>query len=117
MIEPARDIPRIQHMLEAIANALEYTQSFKNIEELVANKAMLHATIYNIQIVGEAVNRLTKEFKEQYPEVPWRVIEKMRHILVHDYYKVNFEYVWLVVKEDLVPLQEQLLKILQDYSN
>lgn len=30
MIEPARDIPRIQHMLEAIANALEYTQSFKN---------------------------------------------------------------------------------------
>ena len=43
MIEPARDIPRIQHMLEAIANALEYTRNFKNIEELVANKAMLHA--------------------------------------------------------------------------
>ena len=114
MREAIRDIPRIEHMIEAIDNAMEYTSSFSTKEEFVSNKAMLHATIYNIQIIGEAVNRLTKEFKMQYPDIPWLQIEKMRHILVHDYYKVNFDFVWLVVKEDLLFLKEQLLKILKE---
>lgn len=98
-------------MLEAIDNALEYTASYENIGQLVADKAMLHATIYNIQIIGEAVSRLTSEFKSKYPNVPWKQIAKMRHILVHDYYKVNFDYIWLVVKEDLLPLKKDLLSI------
>lgn len=118
MREPARDIPRIEHMLEAIDNALEYTQNFESQQAFVSNKAMLHATIYNIQIVGEAVNRLTKEFKAKYGQIPWSQIEKMRHILVHDYYKVNFDFIWLVVKEDLIPLKESLLKIIaQELEN
>lgn len=114
MREAIRDIPRIEHMIEAIDNAMEYTSSFNTKEEFVSNKAMLHATIYNIQIIGEAVNRLTKEFKVHYSHIPWLQIEKMRHILVHDYYKVNFDYIWLVVKEDLLPLKEQLLEILKE---
>lgn len=58
-------------MIEAIDNALEYTNTFSCKEDFVNNKAMLHATIYNIQIVGEAVNRLTKEFKDKNNNIPW----------------------------------------------
>lgn len=116
MIEPIRDIPRIHHMLEAIANALEYTNRFETMEAFLADKALLHATIYNIQIIGEAVNRLTNEFKSDNPSIPWKQIEKMRHILVHDYYKVNFDFIWLVAKEDLIVLQEQLQKIINNYG-
>lgn len=47
MREAIRDIPRIEHMIEAIDNAMEYTSSFNTKEEFVSNKAMLHATIYN----------------------------------------------------------------------
>lgn len=43
------------------------------------------------KIVGEAVYKLTKEFKESHTETPWRMIEKMRHILVHDYYQINLD--------------------------
>ena len=99
-------------MLEAIDNALEYTQPFATKEEFVADKAMLHATIYNIQIIGEAVSRLTDEFKSAHADIPWKQIEKMRHILMHDYYKVNFDFVWLVVKDDLIPLRESLTRII-----
>lgn len=113
MKEHIRDIPRIEHIMEAISNAIEYTADFDSIEQLVNNKVVLHATIYNIQIIGEAVNRLTDEFKLKYSSIPWKQIAKMRHILVHDYYKVNFDFVWLVIKEDLIPLREQLQEILQ----
>ena len=41
--------------------------------------------------MGEAVYKLTKEFKESHTETPWRMIEKMRHILVHDYYQINLD--------------------------
>ena len=68
----------------------------------------LHATAYNIQIIGEAVYKLTKEFKESHPNTPWRVIEKMRHILVHDYFAVDVEIMWLVITEDLPILKQQI---------
>lgn len=114
MREPIRDIPRIKHMIEAIDNALEYTNEFSCEEDFISNKAMLHATIYNIQIIGEAVSRLTQEFKDKHNSIPWKQIEKMRHILVHDYYKVNFDFVWLVVKDDLMPLRTSLSDIIDE---
>lgn len=51
----------------------------------------MHATIYNIQIIGEASNKLTKEFKEEHPEVPWTLMERMRHVPVYDYYRILSE--------------------------
>ena len=115
MIEPIRDLPHIDHMLDAIDNALEFSQG-KTREEFLGDKVLLHATVYNIQIIGEAVSRLTKEFRQRYPEVPWLQIEKMRHILVHDYYKVNMDFIWLVITDDLLPLREKLLSIKESES-
>lgn len=112
MRESIRDLPRIEHMIEAIDNAISYNEG-KSKEELLSDKILLHATVYNIQIIGEAVNKLTKEFKLRYPNVPWKQIEKMRHILVHDYYRVNFDFIWLVVREDLAPLRKELQAILE----
>lgn len=74
-------------MLQAIAKIEEYTKDI-SYKQFVADSMRLHATTYNIQIIGEAVYKLTDKFKERYPEIPWKLIEKMRHVLVHDYYKM-----------------------------
>lgn len=76
MREPVRDIPRIGHMIEAITNACEYVDMFETKDAFLSNKAMLHATIYNVQIIGEAVYKLTPEFKQLHPEIPWKQIDK-----------------------------------------
>lgn len=85
-------------------------------EELVNDTLHLHATVYNVQIVGEAVYKLTKEFKEFHTETPWRMIEKMRHILVHDYYQINLDILWIVINEDLPILEEQIKKYISDFK-
>lgn len=68
------------------------------------------------KIVGEAVYELTKEFKESHTETPWRMIEKMRHILVHDYYQINLDILWIVINEDLPVLEEQIKKYISDFK-
>ena len=68
----------------------------------------VHAVAYNIQIIDEATYKLTKEFKAEHPATPWRLIEKMRHILVHDYFTVDMDFVWIVITEDLDPLKNQI---------
>lgn len=107
MREPVKDKGRLEHILQAIANVQEYTSGATK-EQLQENRILLHATAYNVQIIGEACYRLTKEFKNGHPQTPWRLIEKMRHILVHDYFAVDFEFLWLVITDDLSVLKEQV---------
>ena len=107
MREPARDPGRIEHMLLAIEKIEEYTKD-TTFDRFVSDSMRMHATIYNIQVLGEATYKLTKEFKEEHNEIPWPLIEKTRHILVHDYYKVVPEAVWDVVTSDIPELKNML---------
>ncbi len=115
MRETAKDKGRLQHILSSIERVQEFTKGMSK-EELVNDTLHLHATVYNVQIVEEAVYKLTKEFKESHTETPWRMIEKMRHILVHDYYQINLDILWIVINEDLPVLEEQIKKYISDFK-
>lgn len=114
MREASRDRGRLEHMLTAIDNALRYTDGFSQ-EQLMSDIMRKHATVYNIQIIGEAVYMLTSEFKVAHPATPWRQIEKMRHILVHDYYQIDNGVLWSVITEDLRPLKVQIEQYIQEF--
>ncbi len=115
MREPDRDPGRLQHIYAAIEKVEEYTANVTQ-EELITNSMRLHATAYNIQIIGEACYMLTSQFKENHPNTPWRMIEKMRHILVHDYFAVDLQIVWLVITEDIPILKQQITSYLEEYK-
>ena len=113
MRAPLRDKERLLHILNAISRVEEYTSGLDK-DTLNADLLHLHATVYNVQIIGEAVYKLSLEFKEQHPDTPWRMIEKMRHILVHDYYQVNKDILWLVISDDLPLLKQQVEEYLKE---
>ena len=115
MREPERDVSRLEHILAAIDCIEEYIKGI-NQEQLVADRLRLHATTYNVQIIGEAVYKLTKAFKEHHPQTPWAVIEKMRHILVHDYFRINFDVLWDVVSNDIPLLKPQIKQYIEEAS-
>lgn len=115
MREPERDLSRLKDILSAISCVEEYTKNL-NETQLKNDKLHLHATIYNVQIIGEAIYKLTTEFKQGHPETPWHLIEKMRHILVHDYFRINLDILWIVVTEDIPLLKEQVIHYLSDLS-
>ena len=108
-----RDFSRLEHILAAIACIEDYTNGIGE-DDMRNDRLHLHATIYNVQIIGEAVYKLTREFKTHHPETPWAVIEKMRHILIHDYIRINFEVLWDVVTKDIPLLKLQIKQYLSE---
>ncbi|MBP5668671.1 MAG: DUF86 domain-containing protein [Salinivirgaceae bacterium] len=113
MRESVRDHDRLEHIVEAIDNILEFSEG-KTVEEMEANKLIYYGIVKNIEIIGEAAYKLTNAFRHQHSETLWDVIMKMRHILVHDYYQIDCQSVWKVVKEDLHPLREQVIRYLTE---
>ena len=61
--------------------------------------------VKHVEIIGEAVYMLTKEFRANHPEVEWDVIEGMRHVLVHGYYKIRPKQLWNTIENDIPTLR------------
>ena len=113
MRENVRDRDRLEHIVEAITNILDFTDG-KTKEQLEADKLKYYGIVKNIEIIGEATYKLTRAFCNQHPETPWEFIAKMRHVLVHDYYQIEPREVWKVIRDDLQPLREQVTRYLED---
>ena len=67
----------------------------------------------HVMIVGEAMWRLSRELKDAHPEVPWRKIEGMRHVMVHDYFRVDWDIVYRTASEHVPALRPQVEAILR----
>jgi uncharacterized protein with HEPN domain len=99
------------HMLDAARASVRIVESV-NRDYFDESELHTNATVHLVQIVGEAATRLTQEFKDEHPEIPWDEIGGMRNRLVHDYYDINLDTVWNVVVEDIPPLIEWLENVL-----
>ena len=88
MREPVKDKGRLQHILECIANIDEFAEG-KTFEQIEEDKMCYFAIVYQLVIIGEAANMLTKEFREARPQTPWREIVNMRNFIVHGYNVVD----------------------------
>ena len=115
MRERLRDIDRLQHIDECISHVMDFLQG-KTFEEMKTDIMCYHAVVYNIMVIGEAANLLTKEFREEHSEVPWRSIVDMRNVLVHGYFTTSPLFIWETYTNDLVPLQTQVQQYIKELN-
>ena len=116
MRETVRDKGRLEHMQQAIERVLSFTAA-KSIDDLSENAIEYYGIVKCIEIVGEAAYKLTPLFKDTHPDTPWSVIEKMRHVLVHGYYAINFTQLFRVITNDLPVLRPQIETYIQELSS
>ena len=67
--------------------------------------------VRNLEIIGEAANRLPAEFCARHTEIEWRKIIGLRHRIVHDYFGVDLALVWEIVTNNVPALAEQISRI------
>lgn len=112
MREPIRDKERLMHIDEVIQRLIDGTSS--NINSIAEGSLEYFGIVKLIEIIGEAVYKLTSEFRETHPETPWRQIERMCHVLVHGYYTVGYDFIKEVIETDIPLLKEQISHYLRE---
>ncbi|HUT95206.1 MAG TPA: DUF86 domain-containing protein [Thermoguttaceae bacterium] len=101
------DAIRLQHMLDAAREAIEFAQDQTRIA-LNGDRKLVLALVKDIEIIGEAACRVSQTARDQLPGIPWADIIGMRHRLVHAYFDINLDILWRTVQNDLPPLAAEL---------
>ena len=102
-------------ILEAIARVRDYTVDLE-YEAFAANVEKQDSVIRRLEIIGEAVKGVPDDLRAKYPAVRWREIAGARDILIHEYFRVDLEMAWEMVKRDLPRLEAEVRSILQESS-
>jgi len=68
----------------------------------------------NFVVLGEAVIRLSTQLKEKENHIPWHKIKGFRNIVAHDYFGVDAEEVWQIIKNNIPDFEDQISAILKD---
>jgi uncharacterized protein with HEPN domain len=105
----------LQHVLDSITIIEEYLQGVDE-EKFMQTRLLQDGVIRQIEIVGEAIRHVSKDMRHTYSEIPWQDVAGMRDKLIHDYFGVDLEKVWLTTQEDLPVLKQQIIGILKDYG-
>ena len=113
----SRDISLyIKDILQNMSDAEEFIQGF-SYDQFASDKKTLNAVMRSMEVIGEAAKKVPDEIRAKYPSVPWKEMAGMRDKLIHIYFGVDREAVWLVVKDRIPiikPLIEQILRDLLD---
>ncbi len=80
--------------------ALAFTEGM-DLEQFEADRRTQQATLHSLTLMGEAVKRLTPEFRSEHPDVNRGDIAGLRDVPVHSYHRVDLGEVWVIVKDYL----------------
>jgi len=90
----------ILDVLGAARLAIEFTEGMER-SDFLADRKTQSAVLHQLLVLGEGVKRLSPEFCEAHPELPWRLMAGMRDKLIHHYDAVDLDQVWTTVRRDL----------------
>lgn len=111
-----RDPVYLRHILEAISQIQLFSKDIRSANEL-RDSALQRAGIERmLTVIGEAAKQVSSELKEKHSEVPWKEISGMRDKIIHHYFGVDYEAVWLTVTTDIPDLKEKIRRILDQYT-
>ena len=103
------DADRLSDMLMASAKIGERITG--DAEAFIRDELLQVWVIHHLQLLGEAARNISPAVTDRYPEVAWPQIVGLRNILVHEYFGLNLQQVWVMAVRDVPRLEEQIRKI------
>ena len=102
----------IEHILENIENIDNFSKEISK-NDFFKDKLRQNAIIRAIEIIGEAVKNLPDSFKNKYPNISWKEIVGTRDKMIHNYFGIDLDTVWEIIKEDIPKLKKDIKQILK----
>lgn len=97
----------------ALEKILRYTEDM-TFKTFISDDKTKDAVERNFEIIGEAVKNLPEEFRNKYPQIPFKQVAGMRDKLIHDYFGIDYEIVWKTIKDKLPEFREAIENILEN---
>ncbi len=107
------DLPYLKHIMDAI-NDIEISVKNLSKEEFKKAKDTRDATVRRIEIIGEAAKNVSKELKRNHPEIEWSKVAGARDVMIHAYFKVDWDIIWDIIKKDIPDLKKKIESILPE---
>ena len=79
-------------------------------------KKTIDAVVRNFEIIGEAANKVSNDFKAQHPEIEWRRIIGFRNRIIHEYFGIDYKNLWKIKEQNIRVLSESIEKLLNNLS-
>lgn len=103
-------------MLEMALN-LQDANCQHSYEDIQNDRILFYGLTKMTEIIGEAAYKLTNDFRDSHPELPWREIIGMRHLLVHGYFTISPEVLWDVIQNDIPDMIPTLKQYLSEFND
>lgn len=104
------NIEFLSDIKEAVKRIEQYIKKM-NYEDFLNDIKTQDAVVRNLEIIGEATKNISNDFKEKYPRIPWKELAGVRDRLIHHYFGINYDIVWVIVKEELPEIISQIEEI------
>lgn len=100
-------------MLDSALKIKKYTELL-DFEGFVKDDKTIDAVVRNLEIIGEAANRIDLDFRAMNPEIEWNRIRGLRNRIVHDYFGIDYEIVWSIIQNDLENLIDRMKDLIKN---
>jgi uncharacterized protein with HEPN domain len=100
----------LEVVLDAAAKIRDYTAGL-TLETFRKDPRTIDAVVRNLEIIGEAIKNVPQEVRSQHPEVMWRRVAGLRDLLIHQYFGIDYEIIWDLVRHRLPVLEDQVRTI------
>lgn len=105
------DIDYLTDIRESIERIETYIGTM-SYEGFLKDEKSQDAIVRNIEILGEAAKNISMDFKNRYPQIPWKELAGARNRLIHQYFGVNYDIVWDIIKNNLPLVAQEIDKTL-----
>jgi len=102
----------LEDILTSTNKILKYSGNY-SYEELLKDEMRIDAIIRNFEIIGEASSNIPQEIRDKYPFIEWRNISDFRNVLAHEYFGIDYEIMWEIIRDKLPELQKGIQTILE----
>jgi uncharacterized protein with HEPN domain len=106
----------IQDILDSIDEIYVFIGQMSR-EEFLNDRKTVKAVLRNLEIMGEAGKKIPPPLRDKYPDIPWKKMTGLRDKLIHEYFGVDLEIIWQLLKEELPGILHPIQEMLRDLNN
>lgn len=102
-------------ILEAIEKIENYTKEFSTADDFYHDEKSFDATMMQFVVIGEMISKLDESFKKENSNIPWQKIKGFRNIVTHNYFGIDADEIWDIIKNRIKPLKSEIEDLISTF--